>query len=68
MAVDTYSMSDTAARCSECAKFMPWSRSVLVQRSDGMPSPSPVLVEIGKCEKCQERIDYELAFMNNQAV
>ncbi len=52
MSLDTYSMKDTMARCAECGKFMPWSRSVLVERSDGMPLPSPVYIETGTCVRC----------------
>ena len=68
MTTDTYSLSDKQARCSECAKFMPWARSVQVEKSDGMPSPSPVLVEIGMCEKCETRMSQDLQYQNAQAV
>ena len=55
MTMDTYSMSDKQARCAECNKFMPWDRSHLVQKSDGMPSPSPVLIEKGICVRCHDQ-------------
>ena len=57
--MDTYSTKDNAARCSECAKFMPWSRSRQVERDSGIPAGAPALVEIGVCKKCQERIAAE---------
>jgi hypothetical protein len=55
MSVDSYGPNDKQAHCAECAKFMPWDRSVQVEKSDGMPSPSPVLVEVGLCVRCETR-------------
>lgn len=52
---DTYSTSDRQAKCSECGRFMPWSRSRLVEKSDGMPLPSPVYVEQGWCVPCGDK-------------
>lgn len=52
MSIDAYGVLDKQARCSECGKFMPWARSKLREVSDGMPSPSPILVEDGLCERC----------------
>lgn len=57
---DAYSQKDNAARCAQCNRFMPWERSRQVQESDGMPEPSPVLVETGICARCEaakERVD-----------
>ncbi|WP_162685482.1 hypothetical protein [Roseovarius amoyensis] len=51
--IDTYGPDDTTARCSNCGKFMPWHHSCLVEKSDGMPLPSPILVEMGICSKCE---------------
>lgn len=65
---DTYSMRSNQAQCSECAKFMPWSRSRLVEKDTGIPAAAPALVEIGMCESCEERISAELAYQNAQAV
>ncbi len=53
MSMDTYSSNDKTARCAKCARFMPWSRSRLIQKSDGMPSPSPILIERGICANCE---------------
>jgi|GEM_PF-4235654 len=52
--MDTYSLKDKQARCSECGKFMPWENSRLVEKSDGMPLPSPVLIEHGMCGRCED--------------
>lgn len=57
MSMDTYSCMDKQARCSECGQFMPWSRSKQVERSDGMPLPSPVLVEVGVCVHCAVELE-----------
>lgn len=56
MSLDTYSLNDKQARCRECGKFMPWERSKLVEKSDGMPIPSPVLIEEGFCSTCEPKI------------
>ncbi len=48
---DSYGYKDKIARCSFCNKFMPWSESNLVEKSDGRVEPSPVLVEFGFCIK-----------------
>ena len=58
MTMDTYGMNDAIARCANCAKFMPWSRSVLVEKSDGLPSPSPVYIESGICERCDHTAEH----------
>lgn len=68
MAIDTYNGKNKQAQCSECAKFMPWSRSRLAERGDGLPEPSPVYIEIGMCKACEDRISRELTYQNAQAV
>lgn len=42
-------------QCSEphCARFIPYERATLCQKSDGMPFPSPVEYWVGICEKCE---------------
>lgn len=50
--IDTYSMRDNAARCSECNRFMPWARSRQIEVDSGPPAEAPALVEKGKCARC----------------
>ena len=40
-------------QCDVCAKFIPYERASLRQKSDGMPEPSPVLYWVGKCVQCE---------------
>ena len=68
MGIDTYSMNDKQAKCSECGKFMSWDRSIVVERGDGFPVPSPIYIEIGMCVKCEKVIQEELDYMNRQVV
>lgn len=51
--MDTYSMNSKSAQCCKCGKFMPWERSNLIERSDGLPLPSLVLIEKGVCKNCE---------------
>jgi len=64
MGLDTYSMNDKQARCSECGNFMPWGRSRQIQKSDGMPLPSPILLEVGLCARCEAAESEILAYIN----
>lgn len=64
--MDTYSMNDKQAKCSECGKFMPWKRSKVVKKGDGYPEPSLIYVEIGMCKQCEKRISEELRYINSQ--
>lgn len=50
---DSYGQNDRQAHCSKCAKFMPWSRSVQVEKDTGIPAAAPALVEVGMCLKCE---------------
>jgi len=63
--MDTYSMNDKQAKCSECGKFMPCSRSKVVEESNGYPEPSLIYIEIGMCKQCEKRTSEELRYINS---
>lgn len=40
-------------QCDKCGVFIPYSRATLHEKSDGMPSPSPIEYWTGLCVKCE---------------
>lgn len=52
--MDTYGPRATTAICAQCARFMPWERSVVVEKYNPWPVAALALVETGVCHICAE--------------